>query len=242
MTGIIKSREAAKSPHVRPLPKAGPATGVASLASETPAVAVEPQVDPELVAARADLAEAKAQIAVKDAEIADLVAALETAFVDGQARGREAALKEAAGEREVLAAKLQASGERAVGVLERDLASLERLAVSLTLESLRKMLGEPGAQAALAPAILRRQLAQLDAASVLRVQVSPVDFPDAEALAELNAAVGHPGLEITPDARLASGDCTIKLALGALEVGPNQQWARLLDALAPLAEPEAPAS
>jgi flagellar biosynthesis/type III secretory pathway protein FliH len=227
MSGIIKSRDAAKSPHVRPLSKAGPA------------FVAEPKIDPQLIAARTELAEARTLITAKDAEIGDLVAALESAFEDGRAQGREAALKEAASQRDVLAAKLQASGERATGALERDLASLERLAVALTLESLEKILGEPGAFATLAPQIIREQLARLDADSVLRIRVSTADFPSPDDLADLTAAIGHPGLEVAADGGLATGDCTIKLALGTLEVGPNQQWARLKEALAPLAEPAA---
>lgn len=228
MTRLIKFPDAATS-NIRPLH-----AGAASPAP--PRKTVKPS-DTRTAALQLELQQARQTLEDKDAEIAKLLEAIESAYKDGESDGRKAAREAAEDERETLLAALDDAANKAVEAMRVDMASLERLAVLLAIESLNKILGEPGAFADIAPRLIQNQMARLDPLSVVRMQVSPADFPDDARLAALAAGIGHPGLEIIAADDLKSGDCRINLVLGTLDVGLNQQWGQLRAVLEDLAEP-----
>lgn len=229
MTVLIKSNDAARAGNVRAF---GPHAGGRDR---------EPRkrIDPELLALRAEVERLRDEAAEQRAAIAGHEDDLKTAHAKGEAAGRVAGRKEADDGRAALAAKLEAATKSALQRLSDDLSSLERLAGLLAIEGLEKILGPSEDRAEQVLQLIRNQALGLQAQAILRVEVSQDDFPEAAQLAEVETAVGRPGAEVRASADLKSGDCRIKLQLGAVEVGVGQQWGRLREVLAELAEPRA---
>ncbi|WP_425999060.1 hypothetical protein [Caulobacter sp. DWR1-3-2b1] len=138
----------------------------------------------------------------------------------GQAdEGREAAL-------DLLAEGL----ERAIAAQSARVDTLEVLATQVARSGLEQVLGPGAPQAQLVSAIIAEQIRRLAGETVVRIEVSAQDFPDAQALAEL--AEGRGGIDIVALERLSAGGCHLGLRLGALEVGAADQWShvrRVLD-------------
>ena len=111
------------------------------------------------------------------------------------------------------------------------MAGLERLAALLARTCLDRMLLADDGRADTVAALLRSQLARLEADAAVRIQVSAEDFPSPEALQMLAPAP----CEIIASPSLKGGDCAIRLRLGTLEVGIGQQWGVLRDALEEMA-------
>ena len=116
---------------------------------------------------------------------------------------------------------------------------MERLAVVLAVESLEKILGAPGSFADIAGQIIREQLGRLDKSAIVRIDVSATDFIDADRVNALSSQIGGPTCEIHLCDDLSSGDCRIKMTLGTLDIGLNQQWSQLKSLLQDLSEPGA---
>jgi flagellar biosynthesis/type III secretory pathway protein FliH len=195
-------------------------------------------VDPRYAALQEEVERLNALVAEKDSEIENGLKALDGAFKRGQAEGRTAALEETAADRETLVESLEAAVDRSLALLERELSSMERLAVVVASESLEKILEAPGAFAEMATQIIRKQLGRLDKAAIVRIEVSATDFIDADRNA-LSSQIGAPTAEIRLCDDLASGDCRIRMALGTLDIGLNQQWSQLKTLLQDLSEPGA---
>lgn len=212
------------------------AGGVRAL-EDAPAKAAAATVDPCYLALQREVDRLTALLAEKDAEIERGVKALDEAFKKGRDEGCAAALEETAADREALAANLEAAVDRSLALLERELSSMERLAVVLAVEGLEKILGTPGAFADIATQIIREQLGRLDRAAIVRIEVSAADFIDADCADALASQIGAPAAEICLCEDLASGDCRIKMTLGALDIGVNQQWGQLKAVLQELSEP-----
>jgi type III secretion protein L len=227
---IIKSSDLASSVSVRPLAAARKAIAPRR---------AEPFVDPELLALRREVEALRRDLAQRDEAIAGHKAALDLARHEGEAEGRKAGRLEADDGLVERTAKLQQSLERALQRYGEEIASLERLAPLLACAGLEKVVGNPASQAGLLGQVIRRRIETLDSQAVVRIEVSPGDFPDPEALTMLAQATGRPGLEVLACDDLPAGGCRIKLRLGALEVGVGQQWDRLRETLEGLSEPEA---
>lgn len=225
MTGLIKSRDAGD--RVRPVDVARPT------APPLPAQVV----DVETVALRREIESLTKALRDRETEIDFLRGDLDRAFKAGEADGRASGLQEGA-ERGAAALKVLELGvDRALRAVSHDLSALERLAVQLALEGLSKVFGDASERAALVAEIIRKQVAELEAASIVRIDVAREDFADQAALRALAVSLGHPGLVLDATGELSSGDCRIKLILGGLEVGVDQQWSRLEAALEELAHP-----
>lgn len=214
MSAVLKSGSSALRAKVRPL-----MTAPRAIAPIAP--------DPELEMLRAALAEAETALAARDETIAGLPGQVETAFAEGEAKGR-AAVEDAQAER---LAALQYAAEQALDLYAKEMASLERLAALLARACLDRMLLGSGDRARIVAELLRARLAEFEAGAAVRIQVSAEDFDSPEALAEIAAAP----CEIVASPSLKSGDCTIKLRLGGLEVGIGQQWGTLREALEEMA-------
>jgi flagellar biosynthesis/type III secretory pathway protein FliH len=220
MTTLIRSSDPARAANVRALERR-PAT---------PPIA---PVDPELVALRGELERLRAKLADQEVAIAGYPAALDKARADGEAAGRDVGRKEADDGRDALAAKIEAATALALKQFADEIASLERLAPLLAIEGLGRVFEPSDQRADLVREVIRRQLAGLEAQAIVCLEISSTDFPDADGLPRVQ------GAEVRALDALESGDCRIRLRLGALEVGLDQQWDRLREVLADLAKPRA---
>lgn len=223
---VIKSGDLAASVSVRPL---------AAARQTPPSRRAEPFVDPELLALRREVESLSGELEARDSLIAGHGAELDKARREGEADGRKAGLKEADDGRAQSAAALRQGLELALQRYGEEIAALERLAPLLALAGLEKILGEDAGRAELLAAAIRRQIETLGGQALVRIEVSPVDFPDSETLRVLATAAGRPAVEVTASEALDAGGCRIKLRLGALEVGVGQQWDSLRAALEEMA-------
>jgi len=228
MKGVIRSSDAL-SAKVR----------LFSAPHQTPVLSlVEQAADEERAALFRQVEQLSAEIEHRDREIATLRGERDRAFEAGQVTGREAGLKEGDTLRADALERLTAGVRQAVDLYDRSLASLERLAVLIAHESLDKLLRNPGDRQDLLAEIIGRQVGGLDAQAVLNIEVSAHDFPTSQDLADLAAGIGRRGVDLSARPDLKTGDCRIRLVLGSLEVGIDQQWGRLGALLRDLASPE----
>lgn len=231
MSAIIKSREVeAIAARVRPLGAA-------------PAPAARPPVEapsPEVMALRQELEAARRLVEKSQQEIDRLKEDVRRAYRDGEASGHAAGLKEAGDREDERLKRLRVGLEQALGLLGKELASLERLAPLLAREALGKILADPTEPADLVAGIIRRQLKQLAERCVLGVEVSSQDF-SAEAASAVLASIGRADLQLSVTDALKSGQCRVKLRLGEVEVGVGQQWSVLGELLQAQSEPGRPA-
>jgi len=207
------------------------------LAAPTPYAAEPDPRDLELVAYAEKVAALEAALAEARADQAEHAEAMIRAVADAEARGRQAGLDAADDRADERMSRLEMSVTEARGKLDADLQGLERLAALLAETALERLIDDLDERRPLIAAIIRRQMAGLDASAVLRVEVSPKDFPDPEALERLAAEAGLAGLRIDAPQDLAAGGCRLKLRLGELDVGLDQQWGVLRGLLTDLTAP-----
>jgi len=183
----------------------------------------------------ADLGEALSQ---RGHEIERLHARVTEAYEEGETAGRILGRAEAEDAAERGLAVLSDAVDRALAAFTAEIASLDRLAPLIAREGLGKILGDPDLYGELLTSSLQHALKAVEAGSIVHVEVSAADFAEADLVvlaARLN--VGDARVAASPHA--AAGSCTVKLRLGALEVGVDQQWGELDALLRAAAEPEA---
>lgn len=190
----------------------------------------------ELTELHAENQHLRAQLEEALGEAASLPAALEAARAEGRAEGRIAGKAEAEDLHEQALETLSAGIANAQDSLSGALQSVERLAPILARSCLERIFTEPGRYTDMVEQALRSQWAALAEEAVLAVEVSVHDFVDAAALQALRSRSGRPEVEIRATEDLAAGQCRMKLLLGELLVGPQQQWAALSQVLAKLAD------
>lgn len=228
MSPVIKSSDAVSARRVRPLEFSPTQAGVR-----------EAPVDAEKVQLRADLEQAVSLIQSRDVEIERLTAEIDRAARDAEAKGYEDGLKAAEHRQEERLTLLKAGVDQAVTQLSGELAALERLAPLVAEEGLARLVGEGGDRCDLLRDMVVRAVAELDADTIVRVEVASTDFPDTTAIAADASLGAQRRIEVRHASAMRSGDCRIRLVLGELEVGLNQQWGRLSSLLRGLALPEA---
>ena len=194
-------------------------------------------IDPELVALREERAGLQLRLEQKDTEISELRKQAEGAFRKGEAQGRDAGMREAADHGLKLVTRLEGGVAVALKAFAQALSSLERLAPVLASQGLASIFEDSKARSALVRAIVQRQLKLVATDAIVHIEVSSADFVDDAALTSLAESVGDPRLSLRALSNLKSGDCRIKLTLGTLEVGVDQQWGRLSAILQDLSEP-----
>src|SRR3954471_1407327 len=118
MSGVIKSGAAGFESRVRPF-------------AFTSAIAVPPQLDPELVELRQRVLDLEAALAGRVEEVERLTLTSEDAFAEGEAAGRDTGRAEADTRRGEALDLLAKSTGRAVAALDTRLEAADRLAVSL---------------------------------------------------------------------------------------------------------------
>jgi flagellar biosynthesis/type III secretory pathway protein FliH len=215
MSALLKSGTASLGERVRPFAPDAP-------------LAEPPPPDPEILALREALDKAEEALAEQSRAIEGFPALLETAASEGEERGRASAEDDQAARLALLAQM----AERALDRHEEAMGALDRLAALLAETCLEKMLIADEARVETVSALLRGQLAGIEASALVRILVSAEDFADQEALAALAPAP----CEMLASPSLGGGDCSIELRLGTLEVGVGQQWGALRAALREMAE------
>lgn len=223
MSGVIKSDNIAALSRVR------------SLASTASAALRE---DDERSRMRRRVALLEAHVRERDKTIAGLRSDAEGALERGREEGRERGLAEARDRGDERLANLEAALVRAHAEVSARLESLDRLAPLLARDCLDVILGDPEHRAAQLRKLISAQLAKIESDLVLAIEVSAVDFPSDEALAAITKKLGLPAARLHAKPELAPGACAMRLRLGRLEIGLDQQWGTLRDLLAELALPE----
>lgn len=178
---------------------------------------------------------------LRERERAIVTLRAQTAEVVASAReeGRAAGLQEAVDRQEARVAVLEQSLRRAEKNACDALATMERLSARLAEGCLDVMVGEHQSRAEWVAQLIRHQVTKIDKAMILQVVVSQDDFPDADVLQRLAERAKVPLTTVTSDRDLPSGNCQMKLRLGRLEIGINQQWGALRDVLDEMAQSEA---
>lgn len=194
-------------------------------------------IDPELVALREELARLHIRLEQKEAEISELRKQADGAFRKGELQGRDAGMREAKDHGLKLVTRLEGGVTAALKSFAQALSSLERLAPALAGQALASIFEDSKPRSALVKDIVQRQLKLVATDAIVHIEVSSADFGNDAALTSLAESVGNPRLSLRSFGHLKSGDCRIKLTLGTLEVGVDQQWGRLSAILQDFSEP-----
>lgn len=216
---IIKSASDARASLVRAIPSL--AAGEAVVDPRQKAFERRAAEQDERIAALTE------ELAGRDARIARLTEGVIEAHRDGVAEGRLAGLREAEDGRQDRLAKLAGGIEAAMAEFAVRLSSMERLAVTLAGEGLRKIIGDPNLYGELLAGTIRHHAETVGARAVVRVTVSQDDFPTEAELGKLRQNVANGALDLRASPDLPAGACEMRLRLGALDIGVDQQWDRL---------------
>lgn len=187
--------------------------------------------DEELHALRQRIASLESDIRQRDAAIEGLKADVKRAFEEGNAQGYRNGLSDAEDRQSERLSLLERGVTKACAELAENMASLERLSALLAHECLDIILGEAADRAEIVRRIIASQIARLDRAMLLAVEVSRQDFPDDDALGSVAAHTGLPLAILSADSEAPSGACSMQLRLGRIDVGIDQQWGVLRDLL-----------
>lgn len=203
--------------------------------------AVDSDIAPALEAANLQLEELRRRLDDRDIQVDRLKADVVTARREGEAAGRVGGRKEADDRANARLAALEAGIAAAMISLTSELAEMERLAVLLARDCLDKLLGAENGRASLVVDLIRHQVTMIEDRSVLDVSVSGHDFT-ADTVAAAGAADGaERSYDVSIDHALPPGGCRMRLRLGTLTVGIDQQWGVLHAALTAMADATASA-
>lgn len=229
MSAVIKARQVDSVTNVTTFltSVAGAARALNSGAEAHP----EPPVDPVL----ARLTTLETELAERELSIAGHEAGLASAYADGEAAGRIAAEDDFVEDRgEALNALKDALGS-AKSELADALSALERLALLVAAEAVEKLLGDAAHYQETLARLISHQVSKIDAASIVSIDVSRDDFADTREVAAIKETIGCVRDKLAVVDELAAGECRIKLAVGALDVGLGQQWGSIKTLLETLA-------
>jgi len=196
-------------------------------------------IDPEKARLRAQLEIALARIAGLEADVDHLKAEIERAATEAEARGRQSGLAAAEDRQADRLAVLQKGVATAVEDIAAQLRSLERLAPTLAIEALERLVGDPAHRTDLLRGSVLAGVQSVDADAVVRVELAADDFPEIEAITEAISRAVHRKVDVRHAIDVQPGQCRIRLVLGEIEVGLDQKWDRLVRVLEELATPEA---
>ncbi|WP_157215380.1 FliH/SctL family protein [Flavisphingomonas formosensis] len=172
----------------------------------------------------------------EQALLAEHERALAKAREDAFDEGRDAAQKEDAQRLSLLRDALVALRDQ----VDARMRETERLAVLLARDCLDILFGAASNRQDDVERLIRHQMEQIDRAMILEIRVSASDFPEEVLIQQLAYRLTPDGgLTLLRDPRLASGQCTVVVRLGRMEIGLDQQWPALRELLGELAAPEA---
>jgi flagellar biosynthesis/type III secretory pathway protein FliH len=172
------------------------------------------------------------QLAARDAEIARHEQALAAAFADGERAGRQAAEDEFQDSR-AEALEALADGLREAGAeLQAAFDSFDALALLVATEAVDNLMGDAAQYRSILKQAIEAQINQLRDATLLKIAVSRLDFPDTNEVVELEKSLGDSAQKLTVEDRLDAGQVHIKLVIGSVELGLKEQWSGLKQLLA----------
>lgn len=227
MSAIIKSGNLAELSAVRSL---SPVTALAT--------AVVSRHDEERDRLRRRIDSLETELGQRDSVIANLKAEAKRAFDEGRAQGHEDGVAQADDRQAERISLLEGALRQARSELAGGIDALERLAVLLARDCLDMILGDGAHRAELLRKIVAAQIAKIEKSALLAVEVSGEDFKNEKALAAVAKHGGLPPALVIASRDIPSGGCLMRLRLGRIEVGINQQWGALRDLLAEMALPE----
>jgi flagellar assembly protein FliH len=211
---------------------------VRALISPAPVPVARPsREDEERRAFQARIAALEEASRERDKAIAALRNELETAFEKGRKAGHAEGLA-AANKRETERfALIEKTAVAAEAKFAESLVSLERLASLLARDSLDLILGNSEYRREILTAIIAKEVAKIEKSSLVEIAVSAHDFPDKRLLPTLAKKTGVGAILFATHPDLVSGSCLVRLKLGSLDIGLNQQWGAVRARLAEIAEP-----
>ena len=217
--GVIKAGHAV-SDTVRPFP----------LQQDFSATQVHESGDAEQTCceAAAGIAQLREMIVMRDEQIAGHEKAIKDAFDRGKAAGWSEAEETFDHDRETSLAKLSEGIDAARTQLDVALASVEGLALTLAVEIVDKLFGDPSVYHDLLARAINARLRGIEESTILSVTVSRLDFPDTGEVAHLPVARD----KLVLSEELEAGECRIDLELGGVEFSCLRQWADLKGHLA----------
>jgi flagellar biosynthesis/type III secretory pathway protein FliH len=218
MSGIIKSLDRARHGEIRPLARPS-----------------QPPQEDEQDRLRARIAQLETEMRQRDQVQAGLRADIDAALLRGKDEGRAAGLREAEDRQAARLALLEKNLRDARARMDEGFASLERLAVLVAEECLDTILGERKYRAGALRKIVAKQLAGIEKSALLAIELSSIDFADAEALAAVESDVASSKVAVSASAEIAPGGCRMTLRLGRMDVGIDRQWGTLRTVLGEIA-------
>lgn len=221
MTGIIKSTNFSGIASVTPIAATAPSAPVVSISKH----------DEERDRLHKRIAVLEDSARQHNVTIEALRSDVKRALDDGWAEGRKAGIEEANRQQSALLLLLEKAIEKSREDFSNALQSVSRLSASLARDCVEMILGSADDRAELINKIIDVQIAKIDKAALLVIEVSRHDFPDDDALQTLTSRLDLPAVNILAQSSLASGACVMTLRLGRMVVGIDQQWDRLRDAL-----------
>lgn len=177
----------------------------------------------------------------KEALLETRIAELEVAIAERErVHSREIEEARAEGARKALEARseheakslqaLQQALDKARSDWGDRLTGWETAAVAIARAVLEQVFTGSASRSELVESAVCRRLDQLEASTIIRIRVSPEDFPDEEALAGAARAIGG-AVELISDTALVAGGCVVDLKLGHIDLGLGAQWQRVSDLL-----------
>ncbi len=187
-------------------------------ANERDAATIINELKQHLVDAQANYATA---IAENETQV---TAAFQRGWREGHLQGKADGAAEVESKQEEQLVLLKAAiGESAIAV-DRQLAQIEPLALTITQAILDKIFGDPSMYAALVIKTARHHLSSVVADSAIRLEVSGQDFPDPDTLkSALGGLANKMNFTISTSPSLPHGACFIQLKLGRLDVSLQRQ-------------------
>ncbi len=228
MTGVIKSAQASKLQSVREL--YAPSRGLQKRPLLDAREAQLREAESTISELRRLLEDREAALTIAQAEVAD---ARRSGFAEGRSQGLQDAEDAIQQRFELLAVGVGG----AIDVFKAEIGSLERLAPKLAQAVLAKLVQDPETRADLLVATIQRQVRTLERASAVAIDVSRADFGGSVELEALSRRLDAPELRVQVSDDVQPGGCRIKLRLGHLDVGLDQQWSELAGLLESLSEP-----
>jgi len=146
---------------------------------------------------------------------------------EARAEGRQAAAAEFNNSRAEALERLERACNRALESFSRHMLAVENLAGMIAEAVLDQLLLGEAHYRELARAAIAARVREIDRTSIVRVLVSPKDFPEADELEQLADLCGIDQMVIAQSDELDAGQCRMELALGTLDVGLADQWQRL---------------
>lgn len=191
-------------------------------------------IDPALQALQQQVSDLQAQVAHLSASAAEQERQLEeaerridTARESGLAEGFTDGLRRAEADFTARSEALAENAAKALSSFETGVEKLAELSSTIALAALDQVLGSTHGRGDAVARIVGRQLDLLATSAPVEVRVSVEDFVDTAALHDALVKAGVDPACVRADPALAAGQVTVRLQLGEVDAGIDQQLAAL---------------